>query len=134
MAEPTAGVECMRVLVIDDSRAMRLIIGQILREIGMEVLEAKNGVEALEQIKNHPDVALMLVDWNMPEMNGFDFIRAVRSKRAYDGTRILMVTSEAQGEQVARALNAGANEYLMKPFTKDVLVAKLNLLDVVSGE
>ena len=121
----------MRALVIDDSRTVRIIIGQILREIGMEVLEARDGVEALEQIKRNPDVDLMLVDWNMPEMNGLDFIRAVRSDRAYDAVRILMVTSESQGEQVIQALKAGANEYLMKPFNKEVLVAKLNLLDVV---
>jgi two-component system chemotaxis response regulator CheY len=121
----------MRALVIDDSRAVRMIIGQILREIGMEVLEAGNGVEALEQMKRNPDVELLLVDWNMPQMNGFDFIRTVRSERAYDTVRILMVTSESQGEQVNQALNAGANEYLMKPFNKDILVAKLNLLDVL---
>jgi len=121
----------MRALVIDDSRVVRIIIGEILREIGMEVLEAADGVEALEQLKNHSDVALMLVDWNMPRMNGFDFIRAVRADHAYDAVRILMVTSEAQGDQVTRALNAGANEYLMKPFSKDVLIAKLNLMDVL---
>jgi two-component system, chemotaxis family, chemotaxis protein CheY len=121
----------MRALVVDDSRTVRIIIGNILRELGMEVLEAKNGLEALEQIKRTPDVELLLVDWNMPEMNGFDFIRAVRSQRAYDAVRILMVTSESQSDQVTQALNAGANEYLMKPFSKDVLVAKLNLLDVL---
>jgi len=121
----------MRALVIDDSRVVRIIIGNILRELGMEVLEAGNGLEALEQIKRNQDVDLMLVDWNMPEMNGFDFIRAVRSQREYDAVRILMVTSESQSEQVTRALNAGANEYLMKPFNKDVLMAKLNLLDVL---
>ena len=121
----------MRALVIDDSRTVRIIISQILREIGIEVIEAKNGVEALEQIKRDPDVELMLVDWNMPEMNGLDFIRAVRSDRAFDAVRILMVTSESQSEQVIQALQAGANEYLMKPFNKDILVAKLNLLDVV---
>jgi two-component system, chemotaxis family, chemotaxis protein CheY len=121
----------MLALVIDDSRAVRLIIGNILREMGMEVLEAGNGVEALEQLKRHPDVELMRVDWNMPQMNGYDLLRAVRAQRAYDRVRILMVTSEAQGEQVSRALEAGANEYLMKPFNKDVLVAKINLLDVL---
>jgi two-component system, chemotaxis family, chemotaxis protein CheY len=121
----------MRALVIDDSRAVRIIIGNILREIGMEVFEAGNGLEALEQIKRHPDVEVVLVDWNMPQMNGLDFIRSIRSQRAYDGVRILMVTSESQGEQVAKALQAGANEYLMKPFNKDVLVAKLNLLDLI---
>jgi two-component system chemotaxis response regulator CheY len=121
----------MLALVIDDSRTVRIIIGNILREIGIEVLEAGNGVEALEQVRRHPDVGLMLVDWNMPQMNGYDFVRAIRSQPAYNAVRILMVTSEAQGEQVAKALGAGANEYLMKPFNKDVLVAKLNLLDVL---
>jgi two-component system, chemotaxis family, chemotaxis protein CheY len=121
----------MRALVIDDSRTVRMIIGQTLRELGMEVLEAGTGLEALEQIKLHPDVELMLVDWNMPEMNGIDFIRAVRSQRAFDPVRILMVTSEAQSDHVTEAIQAGANEYLMKPFSKEVLVAKLNLLDVI---
>jgi len=119
----------MRALVIDDSRTVRIIIGKILREIGMEVLEASNGLEALEQMNRHTDVELLLVDWNMPEMNGFDFLRAVRAQRAYDGVRILMVTSESQNEQVVKALSAGANEYLMKPFNKDILVAKLHLMD-----
>jgi len=121
----------MRVLVIDDSRAVRIIIGNILREIGLDVLEAGNGLEALEQIKNNPDLELLLVDWNMPEMNGLQLIQEIRSERAYDGMRILMVTSEAQGEQVSLALRAGANEYLMKPFSKEVLKAKLDLLDVL---
>src|SRR5262245_28781487 len=121
----------MRALLIDDSRAVQIIVGQILRELGMDVLLAGNGAEALEQIKQNPDVELMLVDWNMPEMNGIEFIRAVRSQRAFDSARILMVTSEAQSDHVNEAINAGANEYLMKPFSKEVLVAKLNLLDVI---
>lgn len=121
----------MRALLIDDSRAVQIIVGQILRELGMDVLLAGNGAEALEQIKQNPDVELMLVDWNMPEMNGIDFIRAVRSQRAFDSARILMVTSEAQSDHVNEAINAGANEYLMKPFSKEVLIAKLNLLDVI---
>lgn len=107
-----------------------MIIGAILREIGVDVLEAANGVKALDQLKQHTDIDLLLVDWNMPELNGIDLIRIVRAQRAYDAVRILMVTSEAQSEQVAQALQAGANEYLMKPFDKDMLVAKLQLLDV----
>jgi two-component system, chemotaxis family, chemotaxis protein CheY len=121
----------MRALVIDDSRAVRIIIGDILRELGMEVLEAGDGSEALLQVEQNPDLELMLVDWNMPGMNGIDFIRAVRSQRVYDAIRILMVTSETQSAQVALALAAGADEYLMKPFDKDILVAKLDLLDVL---
>jgi two-component system chemotaxis response regulator CheY len=120
----------MLALVIDDSRAVRVIIRNILREMGIEMVEAGNGREALEQLRQNPEVELMLVDWNMPEMNGLDFIRVVRSQRSYDAVRIVMVTTETESEQVSRALNAGANEYVMKPFTKEVLVAKLNLLDV----
>jgi two-component system chemotaxis response regulator CheY len=121
----------MRALVIDDSQTIRMIIGHILQELGIEVIEAGNGLEALEQLQKHESIELLLVDWNMPEMDGLELVRRIRSQRAYDAARIMMVTTETQSEQVTRALDAGANEYLMKPFTKDVLVAKLNLMDVL---
>ena len=121
----------MVALVIDDSRAVRIIIAKILREIGIDVVEAADGLQAMEQLKCHPDIELMLVDWNMPQMNGFELLRAVRGQRAYDHIRILMVTSEAESAKVIQALQAGANEYLMKPFNKEILVAKLSLLDVL---
>jgi two-component system chemotaxis response regulator CheY len=120
----------MRALVIDDSRTVRLIIGKILTELGMEVIEAGNGREGLEALRGAPDTALVLVDWNMPEMNGLEFIKAVRSDRAHDRVKLVMVTTETEQEQVVRALNAGANEYVMKPFTREILVAKLSLLDI----
>jgi two-component system chemotaxis response regulator CheY len=123
----------MRALVIDDSRTTRAIIGQILREIGLEVVEAANGREGLEQLRLDPELDLVLVDWNMPEMNGLDFLRAVRAQPEYQSLRVLMVTSETGREQVMRALSAGANEYIMKPFTRDILVAKLSMLDVFGG-
>lgn len=121
----------MRALVIDDSRTVRIILGQIVRELGMEVVEAGNGQEALERLKQNSDIELMLVDWNMPTMNGYEFLRAVRSDRAYDAARIVMVTSESQADHVTQALSAGANDYLMKPFSKEALIAKLSLLDVI---
>lgn len=121
----------MRALVIDDSRAVRLIVRNILQEIGVEVVEAANGADALAQMPRVPNLALILVDWNMPVMDGLAFVTAVRAQRIYDGVRIMMVTTETESEQVTRALTAGADEYLMKPFTKDVLVAKLKLLDVI---
>jgi two-component system chemotaxis response regulator CheY len=120
----------MRALVVDDSRTARAIIRQMLREVGLDVIEAGHGQEGLEQLRRNPDVELALVDWNMPQMNGLDFIEAVRAEPSLRGLRILMVTSETEAAQVSRALSAGADEYLMKPFTKDVLVAKLNLMDV----
>ena len=119
----------MPTLVIDDSRVMRIIIGNILREMGMEVIEAGNGVEGLEQMRMNAEVDLILVDWNMPEMDGLEFIRALRCQREYDGVRVVMVTTETESEQVMRAFQAGANEYVMKPFTKDILVAKINMLN-----
>ncbi|HJZ54257.1 MAG TPA: response regulator [Gemmataceae bacterium] len=124
----------MRALVIDDSRTVRAIIGKILAEVGLEVVEAANGREGLEQLRRAQDVELILVDWNMPEMNGLEFIQAVRAQRVYDPVRIMMVTTETEQEQVIRALDAGANEYLMKPFTREILVAKLSLLDVLGGD
>ncbi len=119
----------MLALVIDDSRAVRIIIRNILREMGTEVIEAGNGREGLDQLRQNPDVELILVDWNMPEMNGLDFILAVRSDASYKAVRIVMVTTETETAQVCRALDAGANEYVMKPFSKEILVAKLNLMD-----
>jgi two-component system, chemotaxis family, chemotaxis protein CheY len=123
----------MRVLVIDDSRAIRIIIASILKELGMDVIEAGNGREGLQRLADEGDVELVLVDWNMPEMNGLEFIQAVRAQPAHSGVRIMMVTTETEQSQVILALEAGANEYLMKPFTKEVLVAKLSLMDVLGA-
>ena len=118
----------MQALVIDDSRAVRLLIGKILREQGFEVCDAGHGQEGLEQLRLNPELRLVLVDWNMPVMDGLEFIQAVRRVRAWDAVRIVMVTTETESEQVQRALTAGANEYVMKPFTPEVLIAKLSLL------
>lgn len=118
----------MKALVVDDSRAVRLLIRNILAELGIEAVEAGHGRDALARLTEDPDIPLALVDWNMPEMDGLEFVLAVRANREYDGLRIVMVTTETEIEQVMRALSAGANEYVMKPFTKDVLVAKLSLL------
>ena len=123
----------MRALVIDDSRTVRLIVGKVLVELGFEVVEAGNGREGLERLIEWPEIVVVLVDWNMPEMNGLEFIRAVRARREYGHVRLVMVTTETEQQQVIRALEAGADEYVMKPFTRDILVAKLSLLDL-AGE
>jgi len=119
----------MQALVIDDSRAVRLLVGNILREQGYDVVEAGHGQDGLDQLRAHPDISLVLVDWNMPVMDGLEFIQAVRKDATWDRLRIVMVTTETESEQVERAMNAGANEYVMKPFTPEVLMAKLTLLD-----
>jgi two-component system chemotaxis response regulator CheY len=120
----------MHALVIDDSRTVRAIIGKTLRDEGFAVSEAGDGRAALDVLARTPDVTLVLVDWNMPVMDGLEFITAVRADRAYDGVKVVMVTTETEQVQVARALAAGADEYVMKPFTRDILVAKLSLLGV----
>ncbi|HIG11404.1 MAG: response regulator [bacterium] len=120
----------MNVLVIDDSRAMRTILSGILKAIGFEVFEAADGKEGLSQMEAVADVALALVDWNMPEMNGFEFVQAVRALDDYSATKLMMVTTETEMDQVVMALDAGADEYVMKPFTRDVIMEKLELLGI----
>ena len=121
----------MRAMVVDDSRAMRHMLGKMLKALGFEVSEAGNGREGVERLKDLGVLDLALVDWNMPEMNGYDFVCAVRADPAYDSMRVMMVTTETEMEQVAKALAAGANEYVMKPFTPAVLTEKLSLLGVI---
>ena len=118
----------MQALIIDDSRAVRMLIGAALRDQGFEVFEAGNGQEGLEKLQHNPEVRLVLVDWNMPIMDGLQFIQEVRKRKSWDDVQIVMVTTETESEQVQRAITAGANEYVMKPFTPEVLVAKLSLL------
>ncbi len=126
----------MRVLIVDDSRAMRIMLGRYLKELGFECSDAGDGKEALAQLAQLAQGALpdlMLCDWNMPEMNGFELLQAVRAESKYAGIRIVMATTETESSNVAKALGAGANEYLMKPFTKDSLQAKLELIGLVSA-
>ena len=124
----------MKALVVDDSRAMRSIIGKYLRELGFEVFEAASGIQALVDIRKIDGISLVLVDWNMPEMDGYEFLQKVRTEPQFHDVPIMMVTTESEMEQVAVALEAGANEYLMKPFDKQGLLEKLVLLGVDPGE
>lgn len=118
----------MRALVIDDSRAMRMILGRIMTGLGYDVIEAGNGQEALELLQSTdlPDVAL--VDWNMPVMDGLSFVSAVRADERLRPMTLMMVTTESEQGQIVRALAAGAHEYVIKPFTPDAIVDKLELL------
>lgn len=116
-------------LVVDDSRAMRAILGKQLKQLGYDVLEAEHGEQALERIASATErPVLALVDWNMPRMNGIEFIKAVRNLRELDSMRVLMVTTETELSQVRIALEAGANEYMMKPFTAEALLSKLGTM------
>lgn len=120
----------MQALVIDDSRTTRLILKQILRQFGFEVSEAGDGKEALDVLARMERADLVLVDWDMPVMNGYEFLNAVRAQREYDRLPLMMITAHTEAESVARALEAGANEYVMKPFTGDVICEKIELLGI----
>ena len=125
----------MKALVIDDSRAMRSMLRKMVGELGYEVLEAEHGRDALDRLEdNEPDdVQFALVDWNMPVMDGLSFIKSVREERRWDRLRLMMVTSETNPRHVYEALKAGADEYAMKPVTREVIQEKLSMLGIQAG-
>jgi two-component system chemotaxis response regulator CheY len=118
-----------RAIVVDDSRAARSILRRTLLSLGLEVVEAGDGAEALDKLRAEPPVDLALVDWNMPVMDGLQFVKALRAERAYADIVVLMVSAESDPSRMARALIVGADDFLMKPMTPDVLVGKLEMLD-----
>ncbi len=124
----------MRALVIDDSRAMRRIVGSILGGLGYEVREAGHGREGLDVLTEGFVPDLVTVDWNMPVMDGLQFVSAVRSNPAWRSLTLMMVTSESEHTQIVRALAAGAHEYVIKPFTADAIRDKLALLGLLPEE
>jgi two-component system chemotaxis response regulator CheY len=121
-----------KAMVIDDSRSIRMILGKMLTEMGYEVSQAANGKEALAAVEQETEpLSLVLVDWNMPEMNGLEFIKNFRANARFASVPLLMVTTETEIEQVQNALAAGANEYVMKPFTKEVISDKLRMIGAI---
>ena len=128
-----SGSTMSKALVVDDSRTIRMIIRRILVELGYEVCEASNGREALDVLKaEEAAVDLVLADWNMPEMNGLELVKQLRRIPEYLSMKVIMVTTETEIAQMVSALEAGANEYVMKPFTKDILKEKLELVGIPS--
>jgi two-component system chemotaxis response regulator CheY len=120
-----------KALVVDDSKAVRMILSKTLRELGFEVFEAANGREALEVIAIESDaITLVLADWNMPELNGLELLKELRQKPELSSLVVVMVTTETELGQMALALEAGANEYVMKPFTREILVEKLQMAGI----
>ena len=108
-----------------------MILARTLRELGYEVREAANGREALEVMETEKTaVKLVLSDWNMPEINGLELLKRLRSDPELSTLVVVMVTTETELDQMSAALEAGANEYVMKPFTKDILVEKLQLAGI----
>ena len=118
----------MHALVVEDSGTIRLILTAYLKKLGFDVTVAVNGRDGLDQLRGMAKADVVLVDWNMPEMDGITFVRAVRADGGYAELPLMMVTTNSERENVSEALEAGANEYLMKPFTGDMIREKLELL------
>ncbi len=119
-----------KALVADDSRAVRMILSRTLKEIGFEIFEAANGREALAVLDAEKPIRLVLADWNMPEMNGLELLKRLRQNPELFSVVVVMVTTETELDQMAAALESGANEYVMKPFTRDILIEKLKLAGI----
>lgn len=121
-----------RVLIIDDSRATRLVIRTFMKDFGFETEEAQNGAEALKFLSSNRKVDLIICDWEMPVMTGVEFVRQYRNSTCPGAQEIpiVMSTTLNAAEQIAEALSAGATDYIMKPFTKEIFAAKLDLLGI----
>jgi two-component system chemotaxis response regulator CheY len=120
----------MRALIVDDSRFVRGYLRGLLEEKGIECEEAADGQTGMEQLKSRPPFDVALVDWNMPVMDGLDMLKQLRAQ-GYSGIKVMMVTTEAENDYILRALDAGADEYLMKPFDDEALTEKLAMLGLV---
>jgi two-component system chemotaxis response regulator CheB len=130
---PSQEAEGRKVLVVDDSRAIRALLCRTMRELGFDPIEADGGVQALKHIADGLNPELALLDWNMPEMDGLELLENLRELPETKDLKIVMVTSETGMDFIQKALKAGADEYVMKPFSKEDLVARLIQIGVLEG-
>jgi two-component system, chemotaxis family, chemotaxis protein CheY len=121
----------MRMLVIDDSKTMRSFLSYIARDLSFQTQEACDGQDALDVLKKSDPFDVALVDWDMPRMNGLDFVKNVRSNPSYANMKLMMVTAQSSLSAIIEALDSGANDYLMKPITKEMVSDKLRVLGVI---
>lgn len=125
----------MKLLVVDDSSTMRRIIKNTLFRLGYEnVLEAGNGVEAWEILDQNSDIEILITDWNMPEMNGLELVKKTRADERFVDIPIIMVTTEGGKAEVITAIKAGVNNYIVKPFTPQILKEKLETVLGINEE
>ena len=120
----------MKALVVDDSQSMRNIVKSGLKQMEHfeQIKEAVDGVDALDKLRENGPFDIVLLDWYMPNMEGYDCLVEIRKKVEWNDTKVMMVTTENQQENVIRAVMAGANEYLMKPFTPEMLEEKVRMV------
>jgi two-component system chemotaxis response regulator CheY len=117
-------------LIVDDSSVIRKVARRILEGLDFQIVEAENGEEAVESCRSQMPDAILL-DWNMPKMDGYDFLRALRRLPNGDRPKVVFCTTENDVAHIARALHAGANEYIMKPFDRDIVEAKFQEVGLI---
>jgi two-component system, chemotaxis family, chemotaxis protein CheY len=120
----------MRALVVDDSRFIREYLHDLFARRGVACVEASDGREALDRLDHFGPFAFALVDWNMPNMSGFEMLQQARANRSLDATRFIMMTTEAENDHIEAALLAGADEYMVKPFDEPGLLDKLRMAGI----
>jgi len=124
------GYESKKVLVVDDSSVMRQIIKNTLKQLGFaagNISDAEDGAAGLKKLESDA-VDLVISDWNMPKMTGIEFLKAVRGNDKLKGINFLMVTSEADKEKIMEAVQAGVNQYIVKPFNANQLEEKIKTI------
>ena len=124
----------MKLIVVDDSSTMRRIIKNTLARLGYkDILEGEDGVQGWDVLDSNPDTGMLITDWNMPEMNGLELVKKVRADDRFTDLPIIMVTTEGGKAEVITALKAGVNNYIVKPFTPQVLKEKLAAVMGIEG-
>ena len=116
----------MRILSVDDSRTIRYTVKNIVEVIGIELLEAEDGIEAIKVLEEvNGEVDLILLDWEMPKMNGYEFLQQVKQEKKFRNIPIIMLTTVSQKEKMIEAIRAGAKQYITKPFSSETLLTKI---------
>ena len=116
----------MKILIVDDSKTIVTLVSNMVKELGHEVHTAYNGQEAYELLQEKPSIEVILLDWNMPVMNGHQFLQKMSEEKVSDSF-IIMMTTRNKPEDIETAMGLGAREYIMKPFTADILQSKIDL-------
>lgn len=118
----------MKILIVDDFATMRKIVRNVLKKIGFKnMIEADNGKAALKALKKE-EIDLVLCDWNMPEMPGIDLLKTLKSDDELKDIPFIMITAEAQKDNIIEAVKAGVSSYIVKPFTAEIINEKLNVI------
>ncbi|MDX1950455.1 MAG: response regulator [Rickettsiales bacterium] len=120
----------MKALVVDDSKVVRSVISSLLESFSIAYEQAENGLIALEKVRKSK-FDFILLDWNMPELDGIGFLQKSKAENLIADTKIILCTTENEFEKISLALESGASEYIMKPFNKDILEDKLKILGII---